>query len=270
MRGQHALVCASTRYLRLEVKPSSIWRSELWGGMDKVYCIIAARNESRFLPGFLSHVGPFVDGIVGLDDGSTDETRAIMEGHPNVVSVLSSPPPSFAHEHETENRHRLLTEAQRLGAGWILCGDADERFEQRFLDNIRKEMFWGNLLGRVIRTFQLVNLWNSEDHYRIDGRCGPRPSPRMFRLPKTFSRRPENQMHRPWYPPELDRRRRANMNYFLYHLRMIDRADREARWQKFTTIDPANTHQKIGYGHLIDEEGLTLKKIPPGRGYRLS
>lgn len=238
--------------------------------MDRVFCIIAARNESRFLPGFLSHVGPYVDGIIALDDGSTDETHAIMAAHRHVASVLSSPEPRFAHEHETLNRHRLLTEAQRLGAAWVLCGDADERFEQGFLERIRRQMFLGNLFGRVIRSFQLVNLWNSDDHYRDDGRCAPRRSPRMFRLPKSISPRPENQMHRPWYPPELDGCRHASIKYNLYHLRMIDRADREARWRKFTEIDPDNAHQAIGYDHLIDEDGLTLKKIAPGRGYRSS
>jgi len=48
---------------------------------------------------------------------------------------------------------------------------------------------------------------------------------------------------------------------------MIRREDRETRHAKFTTIDPDNLHQPIGYGHLVDERGLTLKKVLPFRGY---
>jgi hypothetical protein len=48
---------------------------------------------------------------------------------------------------------------------------------------------------------------------------------------------------------------------------MMERRDREARFEKFRSIDPDNRDQAMGYGDLIDESGLTLKRIPLGRGY---
>jgi hypothetical protein len=88
----------------------------------------------------------------------------------------------------------------------------------------------------------------------------------MFRLPATITRRDPG-MHQPWFPPEMQHSPRANMRANLYHLRMIERRDREARFEKFRSVDPDNRDQAIGYGHLIDETGLRLKRIPLGRGY---
>ena len=237
--------------------------------MNKICCVIAARNESRYLPGFLSHVGPYVHSIIGLDDGSSDNTLEIFQRSKYVSAVLTGPAPEFAHQHETINRHRLLMEAKRQGATWVLYGDADERFEQEFLEAIGAHCHAGDKSGEVVRFFRLVNLWNSHVLYRADGLCGPRWAPRMFKVPAAFQIRPDNLLHRPWYPPELDTKPKAQMDAFVFHLRMIEAEDRLARWKKFKAIDPDNQHQSIGYDHLINERGLALEAITRGRGYRL-
>ena len=238
--------------------------------MSGVFCIIAARNEERYLPGFLSHIAPYVDGIIALDDGSSDKTPDIFRRCAKLSSLLTSPPPEYPHQNETSNRTRMLREASRLGARWIICGDADERFEQSFLERISLHTRHGDTSGATVRLFSLVNLWDSYECYRLDGKCGPRWAPRMFKLPQHFTHRLEERMHKPWYPPELDHAPRVKMNAHIYHLRMISASERRARWQKFKSIDPNSEHQSIGYDHMIDESGLTLKRISPGRGYRLS
>lgn len=58
------------------------------------------------------------------------------------------------------------------------------------------------------------------------------------------------------------------MKAFLYHLRMIERSDREDRYSKFTAIDPHNLQQAIGYDHLVDESNIKLMPLLPWRGYR--
>jgi glycosyltransferase involved in cell wall biosynthesis len=235
--------------------------------MNKIFCIIAARNESQYLPGFLSHIGPYVDGIIGLDDGSTDETISIFQRSKEVISLLRGPPPEIVHGNETINRSRLLKEARRLGASWILCGDADERYEESFLKELQTHIQHGNISGDFVRCVRVVNLWDSHTHYRVDGLCGPRWAPRMFKLPENFTSRAAQELHRPWYPPELDGVPKTNMEANLYHLRMISAEDRWLRWQKFRLADPNNLHQTIGYNHLIDERGLTLEEIPEERGF---
>lgn len=235
--------------------------------MSLVFCIIAARNERRFLPGFLSHISRFVDGIIGLDDGSIDNTQEVFAQEPKVRAILTGLAPLVAHGHETRNRNRLLLEARKHGATWVLCGDADERFETEFLRSLRDHISDGDRHGTWIRSLQLVNLWDSDRHFRVDGVCAPRRSRRMFRLPPVFSPRLGNELHQSWYPPELAAMPTADMDTYLYHLRMIHREDREMRWAKFQAADPNRMHQKIGYDHLVDERGLQVQAIPPGRGF---
>jgi hypothetical protein len=232
-----------------------------------VFCITAVRNEARYLPGFLNHLRGHIDGIIALDDSSTDHSLELLQRHSAVLSVLRERNNAVSHGNETSNRFRLLQEAARLGARWVLCGDADERFEEAFLGRIRSEMETGERAGQHVRCLKIVNLWNSDKHYRKDGRCGPRWTPRMFRVPARFSQRPQA-MHQAWFPPEMDHIPRTNMNAYLYHLRMIEKADRLARYKKFKAIDPGNRHQAIGYGHLIDEAGLHLKSVLPWRTFR--
>lgn len=231
-----------------------------------VLCLIAVRNEERYLPGFLHHIRDHVDGIVALDDCSTDSSRDILERESRVVSLLREENAGSAHANEATNRYRLTAEAQRIGAHWVLCADADERFERAFLERLPQHTSHGERTGRYVRYLKLVNLWNSPDHYRSDGLCGPRWAPRMFRMPPTISRRSSG-LHRPWFPPELEASATAYMNAYHYHLRMIRRHDRVLRFEKFRTIDPDSVQQSIGYGHLIDEANLKLKPVLPWRGY---
>lgn len=233
----------------------------------KVFSLIAVRNEERYLPGFLHHMRDAVDGIVALDDCSTDRTREILGNEPRVVSILTEDRAGPPHANETRNRHRLLVEAARLGAQWVIGADADERFEARFLGRLRAEAEAGERTGRLIRCVRIVDLWDSPRQFRLDGRCGPRWTPRMFKLPARLSERPPI-LHRAWYPAELEPAPKAFANAYLFHLRMIDRHDRQARFEKFRLVDPQNTYQAIGYGHLVDEANLTLRPVPPWRAYR--
>lgn len=231
-----------------------------------IFCIIAVRNEARYLPGFLHHIADHVDGVVALDDCSTDRTIDILKSDPRVVSVLREDRDGPPHANETRNRHRLLVEAARLGARWVICADADERFEEAFLRRLPEEADHGERTGHLLRFIKIVNLWNSPKQYRADGLCGPRWTVRMFKVPDQISKRPAA-MHRPWFPPDLDDAPKARMNAYLYHLTMMDRRDREIRFEKFRAIDPDNQHQAVGYRHLIDEADLQLRPILPWRRY---
>jgi len=48
---------------------------------------------------------------------------------------------------------------------------------------------------------------------------------------------------------------------------MIQQADRIARYQRYVTLDPGNRIQQQGYDHLIDENGVELAPIAPGRDF---
>ena len=104
----------------------------------KVYAVMCIRNEEYYLKGFLEHIRNYVDGIVALDDGSSDNTIDILEKEPKVIKIIKNPVTNVRDWDEPNNRKRVLNEARKLGADWALCCDPDERFEIRFLKKISK------------------------------------------------------------------------------------------------------------------------------------
>jgi len=94
----------------------------------EVVCLLDVRNGERDLPDYLESVARFADAVVALDDGSTDATLAVLNGHPLVKSVVRCPrreePTALS---TVAKRNRLLEEAAPLGPRWILTLDVDER-----------------------------------------------------------------------------------------------------------------------------------------------
>ena len=50
------------------------------------------RDEVRFLPGLLRNVAPHVDGIIALDDGSSDGSDSLLAASPLVLELLRNVP----------------------------------------------------------------------------------------------------------------------------------------------------------------------------------
>lgn len=130
-------------------------------GYRLVACLMA-RNEEWILERWLQRTSEFADGIVFLDDGSTDRTADIIRGHPKVHYLYQ--------EHQGPGqgygpRNRMLDAARSLGAEWVMMIDADEIMDVRLADHL-DEILAQPSLGRVF--FREVTLWRSNEFYRID------------------------------------------------------------------------------------------------------
>lgn len=96
--------------------------------MPTLACLLPARNAEEDLPGALASIERFADVVVGLDDGSTDDTAAILDGHPLVQTLLRHPRRGgYAGWNDLENRNELLAAAIELAPDWVFFLDADER-----------------------------------------------------------------------------------------------------------------------------------------------
>ncbi len=235
----------------------------------KIVCVMQVRNEATPLPGCLDHLRPYVDGFLALDDGSTDGTAAVLAGEPAMLDVISLPVREPHTWDEAGNKKALLSRAAELGADWVLCTDADERWEQRFLEQARdvaetctREDVWWTVTW-------LRELWNRPDQYRCDGEWGRKRRGRYFRLPDVRDS-DEKPLHGPWEPPSIRERAHRRYGFNLYHLKMIDAADRSARRDHYQRLDPENKLQEAGYAYLTDESGLKLMKIPAEKAYDYS
>jgi glycosyltransferase involved in cell wall biosynthesis len=241
-------------------------RSRIWS-RPRIIALLAFHNEMRYLPGFFENVSPHVDGIIALDDGSTDGSGDFVAQQPAVITLLRIPART-PHVWSDGLNHRLLVEAAwQHHPDWLLGLDADERVERGFRRRALREIVRADKKGFLAYSVTLRDLWNAPDTYRVDGIWGRKGVARFFksRHDHEFDTR---ELHGHWAP--LNSNRDGGFpaaDLIIYHLRMIHDHDRVARHHRYRTLDPDCRWQGIGYDYMIQGDGLRLKKIPRGRGY---
>lgn len=236
--------------------------------MTRLIALLQARDEQRFIPGWLENVAPVVDGIVALDDGSQDATAEMLSSHPKLLHLIRNPPGQAWNERA--NQMALLKEGRRQGADWFLCVDADERLEIAFAADVAPLLEDARERGIEAFTLRFRELWNDRHHYRADGIWGRKARHRLFRNDPRHTRFDPRPLHRHWMPLEIVTRLAsvgAALQHNLYHLRMVRPQDRAARRQRYLTLDPENRYQPEGYDYLVDETGIELARIPPERDF---
>ena len=140
---------------------------------------ILARNEAaedRYLRRVITRCMEFSDDVLVLDDNSTDATRDVAAEMGCVVRVRAD---VAAWGAEALARAQLWDAAAELAGpdGWVLICDADMLLEG---DPRPLCASWGVSAW----AFPLVDLWDSEQTFRVDGPWGygPRsPRPWLFR-----------------------------------------------------------------------------------------
>ena len=151
----------------------------------------------------------------------------------------------------------------------MLVCDADERYEQLFLRHLHATV--DSLPDHQLASLSLVSceLWNTPDAWRSDGPWGRKSRARLFRLPQQISFELSSDLHGPWLPDDAQRHGLMFYSrYRLYHLKSIRHADRVARRDLYTRLDPVRQFQAIGYDYLAEEgPGLQLRRIEPDRDY---
>ena len=229
--------------------------------------LLPIRNHLHYLPGYIASVAPHVDGIIALDDGSTDGTGEFLESRAEILEVIRIPRdrPSWD---EMGNHRKLLAAAMRHGAEWALSVDADERLERDFRRRCERVIRRGRLLGYTAYGLRLRDLWDSRDHYRVDGIWGQKTTPRLYKL------RPDHKLDgRALHGSKAPLQARVGGRYpiadlNIYHLGMLTPELREARRRRYESLDPtARWQRKVGYAYLTDSSGLELRRIPRGREY---
>ncbi|MEP7159184.1 MAG: glycosyltransferase [Chloroflexota bacterium] len=239
------------------------------GARPRLVALIQFSNESRYLPGFLENVAPQVDGIIGLDDGSTDGSAELMRAHPSVIEVLRLTQHGDHVWDERRNRAILVDAAIRHRVEWVVAVDADERLEQDFRARADALMKRADEEGKTAYSVVLRELWASISTYRVDGIWGQKKSARFFRVPEHYEAS-DMSFHGHW-PPKSAQSPDGEfelVDLVIYHLAMIDAIDRAARKLKFQRLDPESRWQSIGYDYLTDETGLILEQIPEDRDFR--
>ena len=132
MPGAEGRVSVRRRLKNALRVPSGRGPARSRAGRDvRLLAALMVRDDARFLPGLLRNLAPQVDGLVALDDGSSDGGDRLLAGNPLVTTLLRNPPDRPGWD-EPGGLRRLTEAALQSGADWILVVDADERLERDF------------------------------------------------------------------------------------------------------------------------------------------
>ena len=234
---------------------------------ERLLAVIAVRDDARFVAGWLRNVAPQVDGIIALDDGSTDGSGDLLAAHPGVLDLIRIPPERPDWD-EVGNHRALVAAAVKCAATWIVSIDCDERVEDAFRDRAERAIRRGRPLGIAAFGVRIVELWDTPAMMRVDGLWGRKSAARLFRAraDHAFDARALHAHKAPLQDRWLGRFPLADIR--LYHRRMIVEADRVARRERYERLDPgARWQPERRYAYLTDRRGLRVEPVPRRRGF---
>lgn len=191
-----------------------------------------------------------------------DGLRENLSWVDRVIEVQTPREGPWPHEGQLNARKRELLAA--AGAGWVLFVDPDERIEDRAAELIPPILAGAS--RRTVFTFPFREMW-TPTQWRADGAWGVKGDrKRMFHLlpGQAFPNKPIHCQP----VPIASRLSRQRLPVFMYHLKMIEPVNRAARARAYLDADPRGRWLKGGdWQHLVDETGLELADIEPGRGF---
>ncbi len=211
----------------------------------EVVCLLPARNAAGDLPGFFASAARVCDAVVALDDGSTDETGALLRGNPLVATLLTNRTrPDYRTWDDAGNRNRLFEAAGALDPIWIISLDADERIDAGDAAALRQ----------FLATDALPGCAYGFRHVPMRG-DGERFLPRYQWVYRLFAyepgqRFPDRRLHFPPIPTSIPRALWLRTTLRIQHLGGMTEERRSNRFQKYLEADPAREFQ-AEYGHLL-------------------
>ena len=213
-----------------------------------VVCLLPARNAAADLPGYFESAARFCDAVVALDDGSTDETRELLEACPLVEILLTNPRrKTYEGWDDAENRNRLLAAAAELNPGWIISIDADERIDPSDAAAMR-DFLRGDAMPGCAYGFRVFRMQQDLVHY------APQDYLWVYRLFAYGSGQsfPDRRLHFVPLPTNIPRAAWVNTTLRIQHLGGATAERRRARFEKYRQADPYNEFQ-ADYTNVLRE-----------------
>lgn len=227
----------------------------------KLYAVIRAKNAENSIGDTLDSCSNFCDGILVLDDNSTDRTQDICRRHPRITQVLDGET-GFD---ERRDRNRLLRTAAAAGADWVISVDADEVLEPNFTREVAEKLM--NPANPHVKAYGFK--WNTfflgRSHFRTDGIFGHMFGLRMYKVEpgQEIVAGTSEGLHCgniPMFPAFNCR----YTNWRILHYGYDSEARCEEKFERYTKLDLTPDPYLVGatdYKHLVSST-IALTKWP--------
>ncbi|HWV35723.1 MAG TPA: glycosyltransferase [Thermomicrobiales bacterium] len=209
--------------------------------------LLPARNAAADLDAYFASIARICDAVVALDDGSTDETAAMLEHQPLVKILLRNPPrDDYRGWDDAANRNRLLEAAGALDPEWIISLDADERIDAVDARALRRFLETDALPGCAYGFRHVPMRRDSETFW-----------PRYQWIYRLFSyepgqRFPDQRLHFIPVPTSIPRQRWVRTTLRVQHLGGMTDERRLIRFNKYLEADPTRRYQ-VSYSNVLME-----------------
>lgn len=220
---------------------------------NKLVLSMVVRNEAgRYLRAVLQHAATYVDEIVIIDDASEDETIQVCREAvgAKTLTLFRNKVSLFHDEYRLRQRQWELT--LRAKPDWILFLDADEMFEDRIRDEIRRLI---NQTDYDVVCFRLYDMWDME-HYRDDKywRAHTVYRPFLIRYRPDFTYRwKETAQHCGRMPDNILELPAVGSQVRLKHYGWARPEDREAKYRRYMELDPEGKYGDMNqYLSILD------------------
>lgn len=228
--------------------------------------MLPVRNEAgRYLKTVLNRLSELVDGIVILDDASTDGTPELCLNQSSVIRYHRLKKPLFKND-EAAFRQMLWEMTVELEPGWIIAIDADEVFES----GINREL--PRLTGQNrfdLVLFTIYHFWGDLTNYRVDGLWDPALSkvPCLYRFHKNTNYHwSSRRLHCGRFPVECYQRPAWLSQVRLLHLGYVSQEEQYIKFQRYLTLDPKGQFCPATHYHSI----ITPPRLKQWNGERLT
>lgn len=215
---------------------------------------MTVRNEGdKYLRKVLEAAKPYIKNAVIIDDASEDNTVTVCEealkGVP--LKVIRNKQSLFSNE--VELRKLQFEETIKTNPDWILVLDADQIFEDRFKDEIKKLIANDKVDAYY---FRLYDFWG-ETHYRDDQYWSAHNTYRPFLIrykPEIDYVWKETPQHCGHFPKNIYEFAHANSDLRLKHYGWAKEENRLAKYERYQKLDPgAKYGWKEQYDSILDK-----------------
>lgn len=221
--------------------------------MPRIFGLMLVKDEIDILPKTLAAYEKWIDGLVVLDNGSTDGTFELLKGH-QLVKKIGVDTEEFD---ETRLVPKVVGMAEEFKADWYVESDADEIFDPAFRSVIENAPEGTNVIAG-----RMLFMTDDKHYFRDKFWC------RMYKNQPPFSYTGIRKLHNGKIPVAHYKRSMLMSYHTIKHFQIRSFEQGMRKYENYKKLDPNNQFQE-DYEQIRkiaemwktgDFSGLTLKQ----------